>query len=402
MIRKPFTQYLELNTTLPINNDLDYREEEKIMEKQICTRCVMDNVTDEKIKFKADGTCNYCNYALSRINKVYHPNLKGQAKLKSMINLLKKEGKRKEFDCLMGISGGLDSTYLAYLGAKEWGLRILAVHIDDGFDTEEAKLNIEKLYKKTNINLITEKPDKDQYVDLIKAFIRAGVPGIAIPQDNVLLACLKNYAEKYNIKYFLSGANFSLESILQRGKGHVAADGTHIRAIHKKYGERSLTSLPLITLFERYIGQKYIHQIKTLRPLDLIDYKKEKAIQKLKENIEFAYYGGKHYESIFTKFVQSYYLPKKFHVDKRKSHYSSLIISNQMTRDEALRKLEEPLYNGTQMEKDINLILQTIDMSRTEFDRIMKEAPRSHDEYNMSFFTYFAAIARKARTLLGE
>src|SRR5690606_1395413 len=146
----------------------------------------------------------------------------------------KEEGKGKEYDCLMGLSGGLDSAYLAYLGAKEWGLRILAVHIDDGFDTEIAKQNIDNLCKKFNIKLFNEKTDNEQYMDLIKSFIRSGVPAIALPQDNVYQACLKKYAKRYNLKYFLSGANFSLESILQRGNTHVTADKVHIKDIHKR------------------------------------------------------------------------------------------------------------------------------------------------------------------------
>lgn len=373
------------------------------MKKQICTRCVMDNTSDETIIFEKDGTCNYCNYALSRKEQVYFPNDLGNKKLKEMINLLKSEGKGKKYDCLMGISGGLDSAYLAYLGAEQWGLRILAIHIDDGFNTEVASQNIEKLCNKyNNIDLIIEKPNEKQYMNILKSFLRAGVPSLALPQDNVLQAYLNIYAKKYNIKYFLSGANFALESILQRGNAHIAADNVHIQDIHKIFGEIPLTSLPLITLFERYIGQRYISGIKTLRPLDYIEYNREQAIQELSENVGFNYYGGKHYESIFTKFVQVYYLPKKFNVDKRSSHYSSLIVSNQMTREEALKELEKPLFEEGQMEKDIELILNKIGMDRDEFERIMNEKGRSHSEYKMSALIKYKDIARKFRKILGE
>jgi N-acetyl sugar amidotransferase len=373
-----------------------------MLKQQVCKRCVMDNSADNTIVFDSNGICNYCNYALSRKDSVYFPNSEGKRKLESMIKLLKEEGKGKEFDCLMGISGGLDSAYLAYLGAKEWGLRILAVHIDDGFDTEIAQLNIENLCNKFNIKLIIEKPNKEQYMDLIKAFLRSGVPSIAIPQDNVLQACLKKYSKKYNLKYFLSGANFSLESILQRGNGHVAADGVHVRAIHNKFGQVPLTNLPIITLFDRYIGQKYITKINTLRPLDLIDYNRERAIRELKDNAGFNYYGGKHYESIFTKFVQVYYLPKKFGVDKRTSHYSSLIVTEQMTRKEALNELKKPLYTEEQMKEDIDFILAEIGMEKEEFEELMNVPGKPHDEYKMSVFVNFAGLARKFRKILGE
>lgn len=372
------------------------------MEKQICTRCVMDNVGDDTIKFEADGTCNYCNYALSRMDNVYYPNDEGKNKLDRMIMKLKKEGKNKEFDCLMGISGGLDSAYLAFLAAKKWGLRILAVHIDDGFDTVIAKQNINKLCIALDIKLIIERPDKLQYMDLIKSFIRAGVPSIAIPQDHVLLACLNKYAKKYNMKYFLSGANFSLESILQRGNAHNAADGVHVMDIHKLYGEVPLTTIPLITLFEKYVGQKYISRITTIKPLDYIDYNRNRAIRELKDNVGFDYYGGKHYESVFTKFVQAYYLPKKFGVDKRKSHLSSLIISGQMTREEALEEIRRPLYEYNQMEEDIKYILREIGMSHAEFDKIMKEPVKTHLDYKVSILTSFASIARRFRKLLSD
>lgn len=315
---------------------------------------------------------------------------------------IKKEGEHKEFDCLMGISGGLDSAYLAYLGAKEWGLKILAVHVDDGFDTDIAKQNITKLCNKFNIYLVIEKPNKTQYTDVIRSFILAGVPGIAIPQDNVLQACLKRYAKQYDINYFLSGANFSLESILQRGNGHVAADGVHIKAIHKLYGETHLDDLPLITLFDRYIGQKYISHIKTIRPLDLIDYRKDRAIKELEENADFNYYGGKHYESIFTKFVQVYYLPHKFGVDKRKSHFSSLIVSGQMTREEAFEELKKPLYNEEEMEKDITFILNEIGMSRESFDKVMSEPGKPHRDYEVSRLSNFSGVARKFRKVLSD
>ena len=372
------------------------------MEVKVCKRCVMDNLSDATINFDADGTCNYCNYSLNRMNDVYFPNETGKEKLNKVIKLLKDEGKNKEFDCLMGLSGGLDSAYLAYLGAKEWGLRILAVHVDDGFDAAIAKQNIENLCKKYNIKLINETPDENEYMDLLKSFIRSEVPSIAIPQDNVLQACLKKYAKKYKLKYFLSGANFSLESILQRGNGHVAADSVHIKDIHDKFGEIPLSKLPLINMFDRYIGQKYIDGIKTLRPLDYIDYNRDRAIKELKAEAGFNYYGGKHYESIFTKFVQVYYLPNKFGIDKRKSHFSSLIVSGQMTREEALLELEKPLYDEEEIEKVIKFILNKLNMERNEFDKIMSQPGKSHNEYKSSSFMKYASIARRFRKVLGE
>lgn len=367
----------------------------------VCNRCVMDNRSDDTITFDEYGYCNYCTYNLERISNVYFPNEQGQIKLENMINMLKNEGEGKKYDCMIGLSGGLDSSYLAYLISK-YNLRILAIHIDDGFNTLLAEENIEKLTKSCNIDLIIEKPDKEQYMDLTRAFILAGVPNIAIPQDNILMACLYKHAKQNSIKYFLSGANFALESILQRGNAHNAADKTHIKAISKMYGEKGIDKLPLISYMERYITNKYINNIKILLPLNLIDYNREKAINELIEFCDFNYYGGKHYESVFTRFVQSYYLPKKFNVDKRTSHLSSLILSGQLTREEALKELEKPLYNDEEMDKDIEYILHCLDMKREDFNKIMKEPPRKHKEYKISFLNNFADIARRYREYLGN
>lgn len=362
----------------------------------------MDDSSDKTISFEPDGTCNYCNYAFSRMDEAYFPNEEGKKRLDTLIESIKRKGRGSGYDCLMGISGGLDSSYLAYLGAKVWGLRILAVHVDDGFDTETAKRNIEKLSQKLDIKIIIEKLDERQYTDVIRSFIRAGVPSIDIPQDNVLLACLNRLAKKFQMKFFLSGANFALESILQRGSGTVAADGTHIRAIHRKFGEIPLTNLPLITLFQRYIGQKYFDRIKTIRPLDFIDYNRDRAIQELEREIGFDYYGGKHYESIYTKFVQTYYLPKKFGIDKRKSHFSSMIVSGQITREEALKRLNEPLYDPIHMEKDLKYILEKTRMNRNEFNEIIGEKGKNHADFKVSKWVFFSSLARAFRHFLSD
>lgn len=371
------------------------------MDKIVCKRCIMDNVGDEKITFDKNGICNYCNYAISRMDTVYFPNKIGELKLRNMINFLKKEGRNKRYDCLMGISGGLDSSYLAYLGANIWGLRILVIHVDDGFDTEIARQNIETICKHPNITLIIEKPNSKEYCDVIRSFILSGVPSITIPQDNILQLYLNKYAKKHKIKYFLSGSNFSLESILQRGNTHNASDAIHIKDIHKKFGSVDLMDMEFMNLFERYIGQKYIDRIVTLRPLDFIDYNKERALKELND-IGFNYYGGKHYESIFTKFAQVYYLPNKFNVDKRKSHLSSLIISGQLSREEALSEMKKPLYDEKSIDLEIEYILNKVGIDRKDFDLLMHTEGVPHSFYKMSILSKFSNIARKFRKILAD
>lgn len=182
----------------------------------------------------------------------------------------------------MGISGGLDSSYLAYLGAKKWGLRILAVHIDDGYDTDLAKTNIANLCKACKIELKTIVPDAEQFNDLTRAYFLAEVPNVAVPQDNILFACLYDYAKKYGIKYFLSGGNFALEGILQKGNSYQAYDTVNIKAIHKRFGRIPIDKLPLLSQTGRDIDA-YIHGIKSLRPLNYIDYNRDRAIKELSD-----------------------------------------------------------------------------------------------------------------------
>lgn len=367
------------------------------MEKIICKRCVMDNVGDPYIIFDENRICNYCKAAEEANRQCYFPNNEGKKRLEEIVRKIKEERKKERYDCMIGLSGGLDSSYLAYIG-HQYGLRMLAVHIDDGFDTEITQRNIKRIAESFNIDLIIEKPNKPLFADVTKAFLRAGVPNIAIPQDNVLFATLYKYARQNHISYFLSGSNFALESILQKGNSYDASDKVHIKDIHKKYGKLKLTKeLPLISIFDKRIKYQYFYRIKTLKLLNYVKYEAADALSKLNAACGFEYYGDKHCESIFTKFMQRYYLPEKFHVDKRKSHYSSMILSGQMTRDQALKKIEEPLYNKDDLEKDISYILNYLGLTRDEFNQIMKEKPRSHDEFKKSAFNQLVHFILKFR-----
>lgn len=345
-----------------------------------CKRCVMDNSSDESITFDDNGYCNYCSDALDLMGTVYLPNADGEKKLNEMLVELKKAGKGKEYDCLMGISGGLDSAYLAYLGAIKWGLRILAIHVDDGYDTELAQTNIDRLCKACAIKLEIVRPDAEQFNDLTRAFIRAEVPNIAIPQDNILFACLYDYARKYKVYNFLSGGNFALESVLQRGNTYTAFDMVHNKYIHKKFGTKPIDKLTFLNSYQRVIDAR-IHKIQSLRPLNYIDYNKQRAIKELSDFCGFTYYEAKHLENTLTKVIQLYWFYHKFKVDKRTSHLSSLIVSGQMTRDEALHELAKPIYDKAKMEEDIAFVLKKIGMSRNEFEEIVHRPGKQHRDY---------------------
>lgn len=368
-------------------------------EKKRCDKCVMDNSSDKTIKFDSNGNCNYCTYAFKRKDKVYFPNELGKQLLEKTIHSLKKEGKGKNYDCLMGISGGLDSSYLACLGYKH-DLRILAIHVDDGFNSPIAEKNIQNLCEKCNIDLIIEKPDTEQFTDATKAFFLAGLPGLCNVQDNIIFSYLYKNARKYKVTNFLTGANFSLESILQRGEAINAADGYHIKAVCDKYGKKGYDKLPIMSLVDSYILSRYIYRLRMYKLLDYIDYNKNKAIKELREFSDFNYYGGKHYESILTHFTQIYYLPKKFGVDKRTSHLSSLIVSDQMKREEALIELQKPLYEKNQIEEIISFIANKFEMSYSEFLDVLNTAPKSHFDYPNSWLNNFSKIARIFRKYL--
>lgn len=358
---------------------------------QRCTRCVMDNSSDDTIVFGENGYCNYCTKAYGRINTTdFFPGELGAQKLETLIKEIKVSGKGKKYDCVMGISGGLDSSYLAYLGHK-WGLRILAVHIDDGFDTEISKENIRKLVAACNIDMITIKPDAVQFNALTKAYMKAGVPNLAVPQDNVLFAFLYEAVRKNHISYFLSGGNFALECILQQGNTHDAFDVRNIRAIHRRFGDKPINKLKFISSYRKFYDAK-IAGLKTIRPLNFIDYNRDRAFQELYDFCGFEYYGRKHLENILTAFVQLYWMPKKFGVDKRTSHLSSMIVSGQLSRDAALIELEKPLYDSKLMEKYITIIKDRLNISDAEFDAIMAAPPHQHEEYGVD---RLAPIIRK-------
>lgn len=370
------------------------------MKYQRCTRCVMDNASDHTITFDSQGHCNYCNDVLNRMPSEYFPEM-GGGKLDEMMEAVKREGAGQKYDCIVGVSGGLDSSYVIWLGHK-YGLRMLAVHIDDGLDTEISKDNIKNLCEKAGVELINIQPDKEQYADLTLSFFKAAVPNLAVPQDNILIQALHDITKKYGIKYSLSGANFAHESILERSTGINAMDKTHIKAIHKRFGTKPIDKLKLGNLWSAYLGWRYFSSVKTLYPLNYIDYNKKKALADLKEFSDYNYYGGKHYESILTRFLQCYYLPVKYNFDKRKSHFSSLIVVGQMTRDEAIEELKKPAYITKELqEQDMNVLAEFLGISREEFDRIVALPAKQHADYPASWLEHTEGIARKFRRYLG-
>ncbi len=354
-------------------------------EYRICRRCVMDTNGDPAITFDKQGYCNYCTEAMMLLDQI--PKEKDEGRLKALFDKIKEDCKADEYDCLVGVSGGLDSSYIIYLG-YQYGLRMLGIHIDDGLDTELAKQNVRNLCEKANVKLINVKPDAEQYRDLTLSFFKAGVPNLAIPQDNLILAALTDAVKKYKLKYLLHGSNFSMESILQTGNSYTSADSFHIHSIQKRFSGKPINKLRLTTTFENSILKRFRRDVIRVTPLNLIDYRFDKAVKDLYDFCGYEYYGAKHHESILTRFMQCWYLPVKFGADKRKSHLSSLIVSGQLSREKALEQLGKKGYPSEELkESDFNDLSKFLGITRKEFDEILAQPPRSHDDYPKSFLS---------------
>jgi aminotransferase len=347
---------------------------------QICVRCVMDT-TDEKIVFDENGICNHCKLIMDRRDSYWLPDERGRKKLDLLIAQIKEKGRGRAYDCVMGVSGGVDSSFLLMKAQEEWGLRILAIHVDAGWNSELAVRNIELLVTKLGIDLHTFVIDWEEIKDLQLAFLRAGVPNQDIPQDHAFFAALYRETARQRIPYVLTGGNYATESILPASWGYSASDLTHIRAIHKKFGRRPLKKYPQLgfVYFNFYLPK--VLRIKIVSPLDLMPYSKKAAIQELEAKFGWRYYGGKHYESRFTKFFQGYFLPTRFVYDKRRAHLASLVASGELTRQEALAQLQLPPYHEEDLAKDRDFIIKKLGLTEKEFDAFLVAPRHLHQDY---------------------
>lgn len=346
---------------------------------QICTRCVMDT-TDPEITFDDSGVCGHCRHFDAVTSKTWFPNEEGARQLTALIDQIRKTGKDHEYDCIIGLSGGIDSSFMA-IKVYEWGLRPLVVHVDAGWNSELAVANIEKIVKHCKYHLHTHVVDWEEMRDLQLAYLRAGVANQDVPQDHVFFASMYHFATKHGIRYILSGGNTATECITPPASHGSAMDAINLKAIHRKYGERPLKTYNTISFFEYYLLYPFVKQMRTVRPLNYMPYNKEVAIEELERTIGWRRYGRKHGESLFTKLYQNYYLPTKFGYDKRRPHLSSLIVSGQMTRQEALQKLAEPLYDLQELEADISYFCKKMCISRKQFDEFMVAPPQNYTDF---------------------
>lgn len=358
-------------------------------EYKICKRCIMDTTSDPNLVLDENGICNYCHDFDAVAKKMAHKRKQGTKYLESVFNKIKEDGKGKEYDCLLGISGGVDSSYLAYL-AKQYGLRVLAVHVDAGWNSELAVQNIESMCSKLGYDLHTVVIDWPTMKELQRAYMFSGMAKVDVPQDHCFVAATNQMIKKFHTKYVLRGDNYATEGILSKAYQYPAGDWINIKGIYKQCGRGriSLKKYPHENFFKRYISIGEWKSVTIVRPLDYIDYSKKMAIETLEREFGWKYYGGKHYESRFTKFFQETYLPQRYGWDKRRDHISSLIVGGEMTREEGLREMAIPPSTEQEMEEEKDYVLKKLDITEEEWKKILnlpykteKDYPNSEDLY---------------------
>jgi len=356
---------------------------------RICTRCIMDT-TDPDIQFDEDGVCSNCRRFEEQLRvRLVAPDDRERV-LSQLVDKIRKEGSGKDYDCLLGVSGGTDSTYLALM-AKRLGLRPLAVHFDNGWNSEQAVGNIERTLKKLGIDLFTHVVDWEEYRDLQLSFLRASTPDAEIPTDHGIISLLYSVAAKHRIRYILDGTNFAAEGLGPQtawAYGHL--DWRYIRGIHRRFGSAPLKTYPHMGL-PKLASHIFLRRIAFVSLLNYMAFRKEDAVAQLEGELAWENYGGKHCESIYTRFFQSYILPRKFHIDKRRCHLSSLLVSSgEISREEALNQVRKPPFPPETLREDREYVVKKLCIDEEEFERIMALPIRSFHDYKNSYAFYLA------------
>ena len=357
---------------------------------QVCSHCVLDT-TDEDIRFDDKGVCQYCNEYEQRVLPWWNYGKGHEAELQSMINDIKKSGEGKEYDCIIGMSGGLDSTYLLHKAVKDWGLRPFVFHIDAGWDMPETVNNIKKITNKLKIHLHNEVMNWEEMRQMQIAFFKTGLAALDAPQDHAFIAVLDKYALKLGVKYILNGGNMATETVADphswfKGAGPTG-DKTYIKDVLKKHGDVKIKDYTFTSGFKHKFWIPYVKGVKTLNPLDLFPFTRKEMIETLQREYDYVPYGQKHFEDLITKFLEGYWLPKKYGYDIRRTWLSSLVMTGQMTREEALKELEQPPVTEEEGKAMFKEVAKKLEISEAELQGYF-ELPPSGIKYKSNAWAY--------------
>jgi N-acetyl sugar amidotransferase len=354
------------------------------LQHQICTNCIMDT-SDSNITFDAGGWCDYCTNYYRHIVPNWQCDETGTQQLAKDIDEIKRRGKGRDHDCVIGISGGVDSSYVTYLAKQKFGLRPLLLHVDAGWNSQQAVNNIEKLVDGLGLDLYTEVVDWLEMRDLQLAFFKAQVPHLDTPQDHAFFAGLYNFAAQHDVKYIITGANYSTECVREPLEWHYhASDLRQLKDIHHRFGSRPLKTFPMADIFTYKLYYRYVKGVRVVKPLNNVPYIKEEAMQLLVDRFGWQRYAHKHYESRFTRFYEGYWLPTKFGYDKRRAHFSSLILTKQMTRDEALCKIAQRAYDDETIAQDFEYVATKLDLGVDSLRALMHAPNKTYRDYKNS------------------
>jgi N-acetyl sugar amidotransferase len=343
---------------------------------QICTQCIMDT-SDPEISFDENGVCNHCHAYDATVEQYVKRGPEGWAELEAIASRIRDEGRGKKYDCIIGLSGGVDSTYVAYVVVKKLGLRPLAIHLDNGWNTEIAVRNIENVVTKLGIDLYTEVLAWEEFRSLQAAFVRSGVPDCEIPTDHAITAVLYRIAIEQGVRFIMGGSNYATEQMVPRTWSDGHSDWRYIRTIGEKFGTSSLKSFPHYTFFDFAVYWPEVKKIEMVYSLNYFEYNKIEAVELMKAELGWLSYGDKHHESLYTRFYQTQYLPTKFGADKRRPHLSCLVKDNRITRDEALAQIQRPPIGDEQARIDRQFVLKKLGISDMEYEQILAKPPVS-------------------------
>jgi len=346
---------------------------------EICTQCIMDT-TDPEIVFDAEGVCNHCRRYARGMAEDAVGGREGRAALQAVAARIRREGAGKPYDCMIGLSGGVDSSYVAYL-TRQLGLRPLAVHVDNGWNSELAARNIESIVTKLGIDLVTKVLDWEEFRSLQVAFLRSSTPDCEVASDHAIAAALYRTAIRHGIKYLVHGTNLATEQMMPRTWSYGHFDWRYIRAVAASHGGRDLRTFPHYTPFELEVTFPYLHRLREVFPLNMIDYDKAEAVSVIKRELDWQEYGAKHHESIYTRFHQTWLLPRKFGVDKRRAHLSCLVNAGQLSREAALLEIARAPLDSGQLEIDRQFVIKKLGLSEAEFAAIAAAPIRSFWQY---------------------